>query len=106
MKLTVGPLAPAVYWRRRVLVIAGLLVVVLAIVYACRGATASSAEGQRPAAVTTGTTPPPQPTSQPPSISPSPSPSLVPTTPPSSSAPATGRPSGECADSDLNVTVA
>src|SRR5262249_46289540 len=82
-----GPLAPAVYWRRRVLVLAGLLVVVLAIAYACRGATASSAEGQRPTAVTTGTTPPPLPTSEPPSISLSPSPSLVPTTPPRSASP-------------------
>jgi len=108
MKLTVGPLAPSVYWRRRVLVLAGLLVVVLAIVYACRGATASNAEGRKPAAVTT-TTPPPgpssEPSSQPPSIVPSLSPSPEPSTPPTS-APAAPRPSGECDDSELTVTVA
>jgi hypothetical protein len=105
MKLTVGPLPPAVYWRRRVLVLAGLLVVVLAIVYACRGATASSAEGRHPAAAPT-TTPPPDPSSEQPSIDPSPSPSLpVPSTPPASDS-ASPRPSGECADTELTVTVA
>jgi hypothetical protein len=35
MKLTVGPLPAAVYWRRRAVVLAGVLIVVLLTVYAC-----------------------------------------------------------------------
>jgi len=37
MNLTVGPLAPAVYWRRRAFVAGALLVVVLLLVYSCGG---------------------------------------------------------------------
>jgi hypothetical protein len=37
MRLTVGPLAPAVYWRRRALVLGAVLAVVLLIVYSCSG---------------------------------------------------------------------
>ena len=37
MKLTVGPLPPAVYWRRRAVVLAGVLAIVLLLVYSCGG---------------------------------------------------------------------
>lgn len=37
MKLTVGPLPPAVYWRRRAAVAGGLLALILLLVYACSG---------------------------------------------------------------------
>jgi hypothetical protein len=37
MRLTVGPLPAAVYWRRRLLVLSVLVLVILAIVYACTG---------------------------------------------------------------------
>ncbi|MGH3750650.1 MAG: hypothetical protein ACRDT8_25035, partial [Micromonosporaceae bacterium] len=37
MKLTVGPLPPAVYWRRRAAVLAAILIVVLFVVYSCGG---------------------------------------------------------------------
>lgn len=37
MKLTVGPLPPAVYWRRRAVVLGGLLAIVLLLVYSCGG---------------------------------------------------------------------
>jgi hypothetical protein len=43
MNFTVGPLPPAVYWRRRAIVAVGLLLVVLLIVYACSGPSTSSA---------------------------------------------------------------
>ena len=103
MKLTVGPLPPAVYWRRRVLVLAGLLVVVLAIAYACHAA-ASNAEGQKPTAVTTSTTPAPAPSTTPPSATPSPSPSIAPSPPPSTAS-AAPQSAGECAAAELTVTV-
>ncbi len=37
MRLTVGPLPAAVYWRRRALVLGGVVVLVMLIVYACSG---------------------------------------------------------------------
>lgn len=37
MRLTVGPLEPAVYWRRRALVLGGVLVAVLLLTYTCSG---------------------------------------------------------------------
>lgn len=40
MRLTVGPLPPAVYWRRRAVVLAALSIVVLVMFYACGGARA------------------------------------------------------------------
>ncbi len=45
MNLTVGPLPPAVYWRRRAIVLGGLLLVVLLIAYACSGSNTSNASG-------------------------------------------------------------
>jgi hypothetical protein len=51
MKLTVGPLPPAVYWRRRAIVLGGLLLVILLIVYAC-GPKASNAGRPRNDGVT------------------------------------------------------
>ena len=42
MRLTVGPLPPAVYWRRRSLVLGVALLVVFLIVQACMAATARS----------------------------------------------------------------
>ncbi len=42
MRLTVGPLPPAVYWRRRAIVLAALLAIILLIVYACRDTSDSS----------------------------------------------------------------
>src|SRR5262249_25583714 len=47
MRLTVGPLPAAVYWRRRAAVLGGLLVIVLLIVYSCAGSTPSSADQGR-----------------------------------------------------------
>jgi hypothetical protein len=78
MNLTVGPLPPSVYWRRRVLVLGGLLLVVLLVAYACSGSGASSASTQpTPAPVLA-----PIPTSSP-SPSMSPSSSMLPSVDPS-----------------------
>jgi len=51
MRLTVGPLPPAVYWRRRAIVLGALLVVVVLLYAACGGSGGSSA-GQKNAAAT------------------------------------------------------
>jgi hypothetical protein len=47
MNLTVGPLPPAVYWRRRALVAGVLLVLVLLLSYSCGGSSGSGANGQQ-----------------------------------------------------------
>jgi hypothetical protein len=53
MNLTVGPLPPAVYWRRRALVAGALLVLVLLVSYACSGSDGSRAAGQQPVSLST-----------------------------------------------------
>jgi hypothetical protein len=54
MRTTVGPLSPAVYWRRRALVAGTVAVVVLAVVYSCSGSDEEDgrqgATGNRPSA--------------------------------------------------------
>jgi hypothetical protein len=55
MRTTVGPLSPAVYWRRRALVIGAVLVVVLLVTYSCGGSEEDGrqgATGNRPSAST------------------------------------------------------
>src|SRR5262245_40874444 len=47
MRLTVGPLPAAVYWRRRGVVLAGILLVVLGFSYACGGWSKPSAGAGR-----------------------------------------------------------
>jgi hypothetical protein len=47
MNLTVGPLPPAVYWRRRAIVAGSLLVFVLLVAYSCGGSGGSKAASPR-----------------------------------------------------------
>ena len=47
MNLTVGPLPPAVYWRRRALVAGVLVLLILVVAYSCGGSSGSGATGQR-----------------------------------------------------------
>jgi hypothetical protein len=113
MKLTVGPLAPAVYWRRRALILGTVLVVVLLIAYSCSGDSSgdenkNNAKGTPTASASTA--------SNPPVVSPTaPEPSY---TPPvygeggnggaasSTAIPGNGAPGSLCADSDLAVVPA
>ena len=62
MNLTVGPLPPAVYWRRRVLVLGAVLALVLLLVAMCGGSGHSNPAAVNPAATTTSTRPSPTPT--------------------------------------------
>jgi len=110
MKLTVGPLPPAVYWRRRALVLGGLLLVVLLLVYTCGGSgkTKVTASGSP-----TGT---PKASGAPPLVTPTPSDGPAGTAVPTAPAP-TGptagtqasagkpEPSGPCSDEDIQLIV-
>jgi hypothetical protein len=109
MKLTVGPLPPAVYWRRRAVVLGAALSVVFLVAYSCGGAKASDASNTRTpnagrSAATTGPQPGPSATSAPPL--------LIPTTgtpPPSdpaaetSTTPFASAATGQCTDAEMSV---
>ena len=115
MKLTVGPLPPAVYWRRRAIVLGGLLLIILLIVYSC-GSNPSDAGGPRGAHASPNASssvpiaPAPSTSSLPsgPSVSASPSATATAT---ASTAPPTAGPSPKpstlgagCVDSEVLVT--
>lgn len=55
MRLTVGPLPPAVYWRRRALVLGGMVVVIILLVYSCGDSKGSGAKPSNTGATRTAT---------------------------------------------------
>jgi len=58
MRLTVGPLPAAIYWRRRAVVLVGLAMIVLIVFYACTGTDSNAGAGALPTPTpTTSTTP-------------------------------------------------
>jgi hypothetical protein len=57
MNLTVGPLPPAVYWRRRAFVLFAVLALVLLVVAMCGGSGKSTTGTGRPSAAATATSP-------------------------------------------------
>jgi hypothetical protein len=97
MRLTVGPLQAAVYWRRRAVVLMGLAMVVLVVSYACGGPDVSNAVGDRasPTAGASTTTAAATPTA---TARPTPTP-----TPTAFTLPNTGA-TGPCGDGELDVT--
>lgn len=113
MRLTVGPLPPAVYWRRRAVVLGSLLAVIVLVTYSCGGS-----GGADPAARTAGATASPAPdtaagTTAPPADAArqtdEPAQSPAPSAPASPAAPdgqATGGPPdpGVCTDDEIRVT--
>lgn len=106
MNLTVGPLPPAVYWRRRAIVLGVFLVAIFLIVYACSGPSpqnTASASGQITPAASHTASAVPSPSLSPslPSVSPSASGPVSSGSPEPSTSPAA---SGICADSDIAVT--
>ena len=109
MNLTVGPLPPAVYWRRRAIVAVGLIAIILPIAFSCGGPDKSDSASQRKTAVTVSQHPSPTLSSPIPSVSsgtPSSAPSTTPSEPgdlsPSPSVAAGATPA--CADTDMQVT--
>jgi hypothetical protein len=117
MKLTVGPLPPAVYWRRRTIVLGGLLLIILLIVYSC-GSNPSDAGGPHgahaspDASSSAPLTPAPSTSSLPSGPSVSASASATPTTKPTvTTTPPSAGPSPkpstlgvDCVDSEVLVT--
>ncbi|MFE9693510.1 hypothetical protein [Micromonospora sp. NPDC005806] len=53
MRLTVGPLPPAVYWRRRAVVFGAGLLFLIVVLYSCDGSRNTGSPGTRPAATST-----------------------------------------------------
>src|SRR5947207_4274415 len=114
MKLTVGPLSPAVYWRRRAVLLGVLLLAVIILTYSCSGPAASSSP-KGASATATGTpaavaddpasAPLLTPTSGQP---PAPSDTGTPTagTTPTGAATTAGAPgpAGPCADTEISLT--
>jgi hypothetical protein len=107
MRLTVGPLPPAVYWRRRVLVLGAIVLALFLVAQACMAASASSERGgspptTQPPAPSTSPTPPP---TQSPTSPPTQLPTQSPTAPPATSQPPT-QPAGEdvCTDEEMRIT--
>jgi hypothetical protein len=84
MRLTVGPLPPAVYWRRRAIVLSGVLLALFLVAQACMSASASpenrssdeptGSPSPSPTRVTERTTPPSTQSSEVPSATPTASP--------------------------------
>jgi hypothetical protein len=114
MKLTVGPLPPAVYWRRRVVLAGALLIVVLLTMSLCSKSSSgtsqqhtnaavnqSGASAQASAAVLTPTTADP---TDVPSEQPAPPPAAA--TSPPAPGPAVPPPTGPCTDAEISVVAA
>lgn len=108
MNLTVGPLPSAVYWRRRAIVLGGLLVVILLLAYSCGGSGTSDASSRQTAPIVGVTSP--SPSTRPSLPTPTPSgtfvfPSTMPLSPggPLASPTATGA-AGLCTDAEMQVT--
>ncbi|HEY8474612.1 MAG TPA: hypothetical protein VIL37_18505 [Natronosporangium sp.] len=105
MRLTVGPLPPAVYWRRRAIVLGGVLLVLFLVAQACMSASASSEKSATPEPTVSGaptapaTTLPATPTS-----TPTGSPPATPSGTPTGTASATPPVPNACTDDELAVT--
>jgi hypothetical protein len=106
MRLTVGPLPPAVYWRRRAIVLSAVLVALFLVAQACMSASASPDGGTGGGVRSSG---PPSPVADQSSAPPETEP---PGTPASEDDPATEDPAeapdppaeGGCADEDMLIT--
>jgi hypothetical protein len=101
MRLTVGPLPAAVYWRRRLLVLGVLLLIVVGIIYACtRGSYGEEQLTPDPASQTSTATSP----TTPPTASPSPTSSPTPSPTPTAFTLPVAAPTGPCTDNEIELT--
>ena len=97
MKLTVGPLPPVVYWRRRAALLAALLVGVTALAYSCsKPQSSNAAKSTTPAARRSPST---RATLLTPSVGDTPAPADATAV----IGPPPGASSGPCADTDMSV---
>lgn len=104
MRLTVGPLPAAVYWRRRLLVLGGLLLIVLGIVYACTGGPGAGNQADPgPSGTSTPTPPASADASQTASPTATPTPSASPT--PSTFTLPVSAATGPCTEAEIELTV-
>jgi len=109
MRLTVGPLPSAVYWRRRAIVLGAMFIVLLVLFTTCRGGGGS---GASPTGATSSPTVDATESSPDATESPTLTPTQAPTTapalpPPATSAPPDQGPSkGDCTDAEIKVTPA
>jgi hypothetical protein len=106
MNLTVGPLPPAVYWRRRALVLGAVLALVILLVSMCGGANGAQTPNHPTAATSTSKSPSaaPTPSVQAPIVGAPGAASGTPsTTPPSATAPASAA-SDICSDAEIQLT--
>jgi hypothetical protein len=98
MRLTVGPLPPGVYWRRRAVVLVLLASVVLVISYACGGPRSPAAGAQTNQSPAPATSPDASPTLLRPVVPTTPTPDPTAFTLPASGA------TGACTDAEMQVT--
>jgi hypothetical protein len=112
MKLTVGPLPSAVYWRRRAVIAGTLVILLITLIYSCSGGSAqrktagkgAAAPSSRPAA---SPSPKPSASESVPAFTPSDSISPAPDNPApaaSDSAPASPAATGPCTDEEMAVS--
>lgn len=97
MRLTVGPLPPAVYWRRRAILLGAVLVALFLVAQACMSAAASPEDGNAenpPSPVAAGTPTATAPSTAAPRSDP-------PSSAPASSAPASSAPAGSAPPSTV-----
>ncbi len=101
MRLTVGPLPPAVYWRRRVIVLGAFLATLALLLYSCGGSDPSgAASSAKPSGSTAGSAA----ALLTPFVDGSPGPSTAASAAPTPLAGA--QPTGSCADGEITVTIA
>jgi hypothetical protein len=108
MRLTVGPLPSAVYWRRRAIVLGALFVVLLVLFTTCRGDGGSGASKTNATSTPTAD-PTDAPTTPDVEVSPTEAPKQAPTTgapaaPPATSAAPGKAPADSCTDAEIKVT--
>lgn len=106
MRLTVGPLPSAVYWRRRAIVLGALFIVLLVLFTTCRGGGGSGAAKTSASSTPTAKASPTPDAEQSPTLPPSQAPTTeAPAAPPPTTTAAPAQPpAGGCTDAEIKVT--
>jgi hypothetical protein len=106
MRLTVGPLPSAVYWRRRAIVLGALFIVLLVLFTTCRGGGGSGAARTSASSTPTNEAPATPDAEQSPTLPPTQTPTTgAPAAPPAATTGAPAQPPpGGCTDAEIKVT--